>query len=305
MDGRPWLEICNEPMAAKYIDSWESVPGDAGMHHEELREDPAASAMAIRRLVDLGYLDPPSADGRANCEQAIRDAQVNRAVAVASSRRVASALPLWQELADSYPEEQGFRLQVAACLLRLGRWAECHDALDQLSGGLRQSPHAQLVAAGLALGEGRVEHARAIARELSAGPLDNAALYNQLGQLFIDTSAWSEAETAFRASLATVAENPVALDGLAQLSLRRGDFAVAVEHAIGAVGLMHFFPAAHFHLAEALVGLTREAEAIAAYETALKMGFEPRATHSRLAELYRLRNPAKAKHHENCSLLAS
>jgi tetratricopeptide (TPR) repeat protein len=230
---------------------------------------------------------------------------VNRAVAVASSRRVASALPLWQELADSYPEEQGFRLQVAACLLRLGRWAKCHDALDQVSGGLRQSPHAQLLAAGLALGEGRVGHALAIAREVGAAPLDDAALYNQLGQLFIDTSAWSEAESAFRASLATVAENPVALDGLAQLSRRQGDFAAAVEHALGAVGLRHFFPAAHFHLAEALVGLDRGAEAIVAYETALKMGFEPRAAHACLAELYRLRNPAKAKHHENCSLSTS
>jgi hypothetical protein len=32
---------------------------------------------------------------------------VNRAVAVASSRRVDSALPLWKELADSDPDEQG------------------------------------------------------------------------------------------------------------------------------------------------------------------------------------------------------
>ena len=130
MDGRPWLEICDTPLIADYIESWETHAGDAGMHRDEFREDPIASALVIRQLIDLGYLSPTSEDGRAHCEQAIKDAKINRAVAVASSRRVASALPLWQELARSYPEEPGFQFQVAACLLRLGRWDDCTTRLN-------------------------------------------------------------------------------------------------------------------------------------------------------------------------------
>ena len=71
------------------------------------------------------------------------------------------------------------------------------------------------------------------------------------------------------------------------------------------MGLTHFFPAAHFHLGEGLIGAGRESEAIAAYETALGMGFDPQMSHARLAELYRLRNPAKAKQHHARSLSAS
>jgi hypothetical protein len=97
--------------------------------------------------------------------------------------------------------------------------------------------------------------------------------------------------------LALLDENPVALDGLAQVSLRRKNFKLAAEHSLVAVGLMHFFPAAHFHLGEALRGLGKNSEAIAAFETSLAMGFEPKATHSRLAEMYRLKNPAKARYH--------
>ncbi len=120
--------------------------------------------------------------------------------------------------------------------------------------------------------------------------------------MFLELKAWNEAEGAFRVSLELLAENAVALDGLAQVSAQRGQFEAAVEHALVAVGLMHFFPAAHFHLAEALTGVGRDAEAIAAYETSLAMGYEPTKTHARLAAMYRLRNPAKARRHEHLAV---
>ena len=297
MDGRPWLEICEAPLSVDYIESWEPDAGDAGMHREEFREDPIGSALVMRQLIDLGYLSPASEDGRAQCEQAIKDARINRAVAVTSSRRVASALPLWQELAEIYPEEPGFQFQVASCRLRLSQWEDCHDAIARLPRKLRESPHGRLLEAAVAVGEERLGDALAIARTVADAPLKDAGLYNQLGQLFLSTSAWSEAEATFRNALDCQAESSVAFDGLAQLSLRRGDFTAAVEHALSAVELTHFFPAAHFHLGEGLSGAGREAEAIAAYETALGMGFDPQTIHERLAALYRLRNPAKAAQH--------
>lgn len=297
MDGRPWLEICEAPPSADYIESWEPDAGDSGMHREEFREDPVGSALVMRQLIDLGYLSPTSEDGRAQCEQAIKDARINRAVAVTSSRRVASALPLWQDLAETYPEETGFQFQVASCHLRLSQWEDCHDAIARIPPKLRESPHGRLLAAAVAVGEERLGDALAIARTVNAAQLRDAGIYNQLGQLFLATSAWNEAEAAFRNALDSQAESSVAFDGLAQLSLHRGDFAAAIEHALSAVELTHFFPAAHFHLGEGLSGADREAEAIAAYETALGMGFDPQTMHERLAALYRLRNPAKAALH--------
>ena len=47
----------------------------------------------------------------------------------------------------------------------------------------------------------------------------------------------------------------------------------------------------------ALHGAGREQEAIAAFETCLAMGYEPHATHCRLAQLYFSRNPEKANRH--------
>ncbi len=156
MDGRPWLEIFDELVGVERIESWEHAPGDAGLHPEELREDPASAAEMIRRFVDLGYMEAPSADIEENVRQAVRDAKINLAVAVTASRRAAQALALWQELSAEHPDEEGFRLQLAGCLLRLGRWAEAHDVIESIEGELRQSRYVRLMSASIAAGEGRV-----------------------------------------------------------------------------------------------------------------------------------------------------
>jgi predicted AlkP superfamily phosphohydrolase/phosphomutase/tetratricopeptide (TPR) repeat protein len=303
MDGRPWLEIFDEPVSMERIESWETTAGDAGMHSPELHEDPAAAAQVIRRLVDLGYIEPPSEDAERNASLALRDAKINLALAVTSSRRAADALTLWQELATEHPEEQGFQLQLASCLLRLGRWGDLLEAIESLHGELKQSPFVRLMLADIAAAEGRSADALAVGREIMSLALTEPRLANRLGQLFLKLGSFTEAATVFKMSLELQSDNPVALDGLAQVAVARRQFDAAVEHALMAVGLMHFFPAAHFHLAEALTGVGRQAEAITAYETALVMGYELATTHARLAALYRLRNPAKAKRHEYLSLV--
>jgi predicted AlkP superfamily phosphohydrolase/phosphomutase/tetratricopeptide (TPR) repeat protein len=298
MDGRAWLEIFDEPIGADRIESWETAPGDSGLHSEELREDPAGAAEIIRRLADLGYINSPSDDANEKVRLAIRDARINMAVAVTSSRRAADALKLWQQLAADHPEEDGLRFQLAACLLRLGRWSECYDAIESIRGELRQSAYFQLMLASIAVGEARLGDALELARNVAVRPLDDPRFANRLGQIFLELKSWDEAQAVFRSSRLLLEENPVALDGLAQVSLQRKQFETALEQALVAVGLVHFFPAAHFHLGEALTGMGRKAEAIAAYETSLAMGFEPKVAHARLADVYRLRNPAKARHHE-------
>jgi tetratricopeptide (TPR) repeat protein len=302
MDGRPWLEIFAEPVQGERIESWENVPGDAGVHSKEVREHPNGAGDVIRRLIALGYMEAPSAHADETVCKAVRDAKINLAVAVTSSRRASQALPHWKELLEEYPHEEGFQLQLACCLLRLGRWGECHDALEALSDGLRQSSFVQLIQASVAQGEGRAGDALSLARRVASQPMYDYATANRLGQLFLELKTWDDAERAFQRSLAIMPENAVALDGLAQVSMVRRQFLEAIEHALGAVGLLHFFPAAHFHLAEALCGAGRPVEAIAAYETSLRMGFEPATTHARLAALYRLRNPGKAEFHDRLAL---
>src|SRR4051812_23524792 len=73
MDGRAWLEIFDEPVCIDRVESWESTPGDAGLHSEELREDSAGAAEMMRRLIELGYISSASEDADEKVRAAIRD----------------------------------------------------------------------------------------------------------------------------------------------------------------------------------------------------------------------------------------
>jgi tetratricopeptide (TPR) repeat protein len=98
--------------------------------------------------------------------------------------------------------------------------------------------------------------------------------------------------------LETEPDNPVALDGLASIHLAEGEWENAVEKSLEAVGLVHFFPEAHFHLAVGLERCGQTREAIAAYETALGLGYWPAGLHRHLVELYRPIDAEKSNQHK-------
>jgi tetratricopeptide (TPR) repeat protein len=298
MDGRSWLEIFENPTENSWIESWENAAGDAGMHPETAREDPVGAAEVMRQLIDLGYIDAPSDDIEETIRSVIRDQKSNLAIALFSSRRAARAINLWKELIDEYPDETGFRIQLASCYFQLGELEKCGDCLDHIDSVWSSSPFVRLMRASLALRNGDSDSALKIIRDVQREKRKDPAILNRLGELLVETKCWKEAEKAFADSLAELTDNPVALNGLAQIAVERDDFAMAVEYALSAVGLVHFYPAAHFQLGLALSQIDRESEAIAAFETCLAMGHRASDAHYELAMLYRQRDPRKSKEHE-------
>ena len=120
---------------------------------------------------------------------------------------------------------------------------------------------------------------------------------NQMGRFLIEFECWEQAKSVFEQSIGAYQQNPVALDGLAQVYNEQDQFQEAAENALEAVSLQHYFPEAHFHLGVALRGTGCEQDAIAAFETSLSMGHEPVPVHEQLASLYRRSDPIRAQHH--------
>lgn len=297
MDGRPWLEVFNRPIQAEVIPTWEMVEGDAGLHTEDLREDPADAAEVVRRLVELGYVEAPGPDAEESVRRTIRDRKVNLAVALSTSRRAADAIPIWRELAEQYPDEVAFRIQLASCLLRLGRLSESRQVVAELDEQNRHSIHVQLMRASLAIEDGNSAEALQLVRQVASSGTQDPTILNRVGELFLGLNDRDEASLSFKRSLALMSDNPVAHDGLSQVAIRSGRFAEAAEHALLAVGLTHYFPAAHAHLGEALHALDKPNEAISAFETALAMGYKPQSMHRALAILYKDRDPDRFRMH--------
>ena len=201
MDGRSWLEVLDAHPGADYVDSWESIDGESGQHATELREDPSDAAEAIRQLVALGYLDPPSEDTEETIRKVVRDRKINLAMALAGSRRAAAALPLWEELAREYPQEEGFLLQLALGLANLGRWQECQQVLDRIEGPLRESPYVQLTRAKILFEHEGPEAALAAVEAIMRQEPQDSSLLNRVGELLLRARVWDRAEAVFQQSL--------------------------------------------------------------------------------------------------------
>ena len=297
MDGRPWAEIFDHAEPVDRIPSWEDVDGDAGMHPEDVREDPSEAAEAIKHLVDLGYIEAPSDDAEEAIEKCVLEQRNNLIQALTTSRRAAKAIPLLQELAADYPDKHHYLFRLASLYCSLGHYDDCEETIARLPPESLAAIDVQALLARVAYSRGDEQSALLAVKIILNSGLSNIAMVNQMGRFLIDLEQWEQAKSVFEQSIAIYAENPVALDGLAQVYNQHDQFEEAAEYALEAVGLQHHFPAAHFHLGVALRGMKRDEDAIAAFETSLSMGHQPVATHEKLASLYRCRDPVRAQHH--------
>ena len=299
MDGRPWLEVFRGQVKPERIFGWEGVGDDkAGMHADETRQDPAEAAQAIAQLVELGYIAPPGKDVQQTIRDTIRCNKISLVRALMETPRMAEAVPLLRELTVEKKDDEWCVLALARCQLALGQAKEARALLESTSPEAQVSPPVQLLLADLAFAEGNKSQALNHVEAANANGVSHHLLHNQVGRAFLQFERWQEAADAFRKSLETEPDNPVALDGLATVHLAQGEWDRAVEKSLEAVGLVHFYPEAHFHLAVGLERCGQTREATAAYETALGLSYQPALLHRHLMELYKSIDAQKAGEHE-------
>ncbi|NOQ26234.1 MAG: tetratricopeptide repeat protein [Bacteroidales bacterium] len=135
-------------------------------------------------------------------------------------------------------------------------------------------------------------------KEISKSMPDRKLLNTKLANLHLGLKNWKEAEALFINLLKIDPENPKYHDGLAIAYLNQQKYEDAAGSALDAVGLMHFFPYAHFHLGEALFQLESYEHAANAYEISLQQIPKYGKSRNRLIEIYE-------KHLPNAEKLAS
>jgi tetratricopeptide (TPR) repeat protein len=302
MDGRPWVEAFEHPVKPERIFSWEGLGDDkAGLHTAKDRQDPTEAAAAVQQLVDLGYIAAPGEDAQKNVRDTIRCNTTHLIRALLGTPRVTQAVPLLKELAAEAPKEEWYPLTLARCQIGLRQLPEARALLEGGAPATQALPEVQLLFAELAFAEGNLALALGHVEAARNAGAERPLIGNQVGRGYLQLGRWDEAAAAFQKSLQTEPDNPAAFDGLARVHLERGEPEQAVEKALLAVGLIHFFPEAHFHLATALERSCKPTEAIAAYETALGMGCQPETIHRRLAALYRPIDARKANLHQRAA----
>ncbi|MBL7965317.1 MAG: alkaline phosphatase family protein [Flavobacteriales bacterium] len=304
MDGRPLLDVFEQPVTPQVIDSWEEVPGECGMHTPDKAASWAGTDKeALKQLVELGYIDDPGEDTARASVTTVRENRYYLAKAYLDGDRPNEALAILRELVAEAPAELRYSADLVRVLLRLGR---AKDALEvvEAAAPARERQHEEMRAKAVAgdaskdpgpyileprlkllrsdvyMALGKVREALAIITDLTALPGMGDQLRMRLAQAHMRLRQWPEAVAAFEAHLAYDPQAVQAHHGLGICRLKQQQWEEAADNLLTAIGLRFAMPYAHYHLAEALRGMGELEKAEHAYRVAL--GMAPQLDRARL-----------------------
>src|SRR5262249_29781471 len=132
MDGKVLLTAFNEPPRIEPIETWDAIPGDAGLHPPDACMDAVASAEAFKQLVDLGYVASPGDNAKETVAECGRELKDNLARAYWDANRCGEAAALAEELWERWPREHRFGLLFVECLGRMEQPARRQEAIEEL-----------------------------------------------------------------------------------------------------------------------------------------------------------------------------
>lgn len=299
MDGRVLAEAFNVAPQVEKIPSWETAPGECGMHIQTRRVDAAAAKAMLERLVNLGYVEAPDADVTKAVETCKIESQFNLAQVYLDSHRPTEALRILETIVQQKPDEIRFALHLAQCYMELGRLREARVILEELQKRGRQ-PWADWLMGLLHFEENSLEEAAEhLARAAEAEPR-LPDLHIRLGNTYLRMNRLNEAEQAFQKALVIDPDSADAHLSMARLRLRTRRNHEAAEEALAAVGLQHFLPMGHYCLGVALSRLGQLDRAEIAFRTALSMAPGLINAHRWLVAIYRHRrsDPGRILEHQ-------
>ncbi len=148
MDGKVLLQAFEKPPALEWINSWEDIPGNAGMHPPEKRQDPLEAQEAINQLVALGYIAPLEEDKEKAVRHTILERQANLAMVYADGGKFAEAISLLETLVLELPNRIRLNLLLAQCYRHVGRRREAQWIVEGVLVPYPLTPFALLQLAG-------------------------------------------------------------------------------------------------------------------------------------------------------------
>lgn len=310
MDGKPLVNIFDEQAVPEYIDSWEDIDGECGMHDPSEIEDTHAAAEALQQLIELGYIEDPGDDHKAAMEKSSREAKYNLSKVYAEKRDFINAKKLLEELFENDHDDFRYKMDLIQYHIELKEFDKADDiiqALKQFVIDEQKDKKEKLIHPALYMLEGVVLlHKGESEKALEALKLaENTnpklpVLHCEIGKVYLRTKSYHEAIDAFTKALQIDENAAVAYHGLAIAMLRLGKYEEAVDYALSAIGIIYHFPLAHFHLGEALFRLKSYEESAQAFEICLKMAPGIRKARVWLVDIYseNLPNVERADYHQ-------
>jgi tetratricopeptide (TPR) repeat protein len=301
LDGKPLLQIFEQKLQTETIASYEPPVENDGVHRGEQADDPFAATESLQHLVDLGYIEPLSADAESNLRNCLEERKSVLAQIYYSSGRVAQAAEILRELTR---DKKGAYLlnRLAMALMDLGRVDEAEEAISQIGEKDFELPVLLTIRGQLKYAKKDYDAAFELFRRASEADNTRPVVHVYLGLLHLNARRWQMAKESYQRAIAIDGDNAAAHDGLAVALRELGDLEQAMFHHMKSVSLVHNQPEGHVHLAQTAVLCGQFDWAIRALHVAAELAPAWPFPHRVLARLYRQVKNDLGKSHEHLKI---
>ena len=132
MEGKPLVQSFDEPPKPEYIDSWEDLEGECGMHPKDLQRDPIAEKAAMDQLIELGYIEKPEANIEKQIEKTVDESKFYLARVLMNKQKFSAAAPILEELYQKDKNVVRYAFRLAKCYDSLGKIDEASNIVEDI-----------------------------------------------------------------------------------------------------------------------------------------------------------------------------
>ncbi len=296
ISGKPLVQAFEDIPEIQYIDSWEDIEGECGMHPKDMQRDPIAEQAAMQQLMELGYIQKPDENVAKNIENTVNESRFYLARVYMNKDNYHDALPILKDLYSRYPNQIRYAFNYAKCLESLNKLDESFSVVEKIiKDEKKEYPQLFLLEGTLEYAKKNYKQALSYLRKAEKADPKLPQLYQQIGFVYLRMRRPKDAEAAFYKALENDPENAQAHYGLAQTMFRLRKYEKSAGYSLNAVGLLYHFPMAHLRLGMALSKLGMFERAIEAFEVSLKMAPGLIAAHKYLSYIYLIKLKEKDK----------
>jgi predicted AlkP superfamily phosphohydrolase/phosphomutase/tetratricopeptide (TPR) repeat protein len=290
MEGKPLVQIYEEPVQVGVIDSWENVPGEDGMHKENT-QDPWAEQEALNQLIELGYVEELSDDKSKNIKIAQNEGAYYVARNLIDGRRYKDALPLLETLYENNKDNKD-TLRYSFRLINLYMSMNMTDKAMQLLNELRQhfpegsDPSLDYAEGLLHIALHNPRRAEEFFQKVLVVAPGSVNMITNVGLAYLVRQEYKIAKEYFAETLSIDKDNIHALQGLGVTLMKEEKYEEALDEFLKVIDNTYYHIPAHQYIGECLYQLELKDKAAEAFEVAAVIGPHLAKTRRWLIRIY-------------------
>lgn len=272
MDGKPILEIFENPQKPKFIESWEEVEGDFGMHQSLSGEDALSDQEAMEQLIELGYIDKPDEKIGKAIHKTKCDIKHNLARVYMGKKDFEQSKKILLELIEEDIDTIPFYMDLMTMALEEKEFRKAEEYLTKLRMLDKDFMlNTTLVEAKILISKNQFKEALKLLEDVKEKNQNKSGILLELGNTYIKLGRFTEALEVFEKGLQVEPDNSKLHYSLGNTYYQLQNYEEAADHAMTSIELVRYYPEAHQLLGMALKKMGDLDNAKIAFEMAEKL----------------------------------